>query len=114
VSVHLTKNDPSLIPARPNDGMTRILRFPTPPAAPTTGARWIDRWRGRCREAVGRLLRRLRVPGVIRACELTDAVTGQHVAVNVGTLYVRVTVDGRDYYFDRFTGRFDGTGMGCR
>jgi len=42
--------------------------------------------------------------------EATDKITGQKVAVSIGDLFVRLSVDGRDYYFDRITGRFDGTG----
>jgi hypothetical protein len=53
---------------------------------------------------------RLRAPGAIRDAEIKDALTGQAVSVVVGVLYVRISVDGRDYYFDRVTGRFDGTG----
>jgi hypothetical protein len=45
--------------------------------------------------------------------ETIDGVTGQKVAVSVGDLFVRLSIDGRDYYFDRLTGRFDGTGLGC-
>lgn len=49
-------------------------------------------------------------PGAIREVDLKDALTGQEVSVTVGATYVRLTVNERDYYFDRLTGRFDGTG----
>ncbi|MGH6735018.1 MAG: hypothetical protein ACRECX_02910 [Methyloceanibacter sp.] len=42
--------------------------------------------------------------------EIHDQTTGQHIAISVGTLSVCLTVNGRDFYFDRFTGRFTGTG----
>lgn len=54
------------------------------------------------------------LPGMIRPAEINDHVTGQHVVVSVNRTYVVIRVDGRDYYFDRLSGRFDGTGMGCR
>ena len=41
---------------------------------------------------------------------INDPATGQQIAVTVGDLLVRLTVNGRDFYFDRLTGRFDGTG----
>ena len=42
--------------------------------------------------------------------EVKDSLTGQEVAVSVEVLFVRLTVDGRDYYFDRLTGKYNGTG----
>jgi hypothetical protein len=74
------------------------------------GATAFDIARSRVRAGVGRLLNKLGVPAAIKPMEVTDAITKQHVAVAVDDLFVRVSVDGRDYYFDRLTGRFDGTG----
>jgi hypothetical protein len=65
---------------------------------------------GRARERLGALLNRIGVPGAIQPVEVRDKLTGQQVSVSVGELFVRVSVDGRDYYFDRLSGRFDGTG----
>jgi hypothetical protein len=61
---------------------------------------------------VGNLLIRLRAPGAIRQTEFRDRVGGDHLAVSIGPLFVRVSVNGRNYFFDRFTGKFDGTGTG--
>jgi hypothetical protein len=74
------------------------------------GATVIDIARSRMRAGVGRLLNKLRVPAAIQPIEIIDEITKQHVAVVVDDLFVRVSVNGRDYYFDRVTGRFDGTG----
>lgn len=60
----------------------------------------------------GKALVRLRRPGKVAPFEMRDPLTGQHVSVRVGPLFVVFSVNGRDYYFDRFTGRFDGTGSG--
>jgi hypothetical protein len=90
----------------------RIVRFPTErtghPAR--SGATAIDITKGRLREWLGRLANRLGAPGAIQPTEIRDQVTGQQVTVAVGALSVRLTVDGRDYYFDRLSGRFNGTG----
>ena len=67
-------------------------------------------WRGRMREIAGRALGRLGVPGAIADAEIRDDLTGQQINIAVQAHYVRLTVNGRDYYFDRITGRFDGTG----
>jgi hypothetical protein len=74
------------------------------------GATAIDIARSRMRAGVGRLLNKLRMPAAIQPIEITDEITKQHVAVTVDGLFVRISIDGRDYYFDRLTGRFDGTG----
>ena len=74
------------------------------------GATTIDIARSRMKAGVGRLLNKLRVPAPIQPIEINDEVTKQRVVVAVDDLFVRISVDGRDYYFDRLTGRFDGTG----
>jgi len=70
--------------------------------------------RGRVKEMVGRVLRFASVPGAIRESRIEDSLTGQEIEIRVGLLFTRISVNGRDYYFNRLTGRFDGTGMGCR
>lgn len=44
---------------------------------------------------------------------LEDELTGRAIEVRVEPLFIVFSVDGRDYYFRRFSGRFDGTGLGC-
>lgn len=92
-----------------------ILKFPRPACPPVDGASRATIWAGRFREAIGRLLRVLRVPGAVADCDIEDAVTGQRVTVCVGASFTRISVDGRDYYFDRITGKLNGTGSAiCR
>lgn len=73
-------------------------------------ARPTNRWGSVCR-LMGRLFHFARLPGAIRSVVVDDEVTGQHVEVRVGSAFTVVSVDGRDYYFRRCSGRFDGTGM---
>jgi hypothetical protein len=89
-----------------------IIRFPAEriARAASGGVSFWQLWKGRIREYAGRVLCGLGAPGVIASTEIKDALTGQEISVAVGALYVRLSVDGRDYYFDRITGRFDGTG----
>lgn len=91
---------------------TNIVSFPSQRASRPLrdGATKLDIVRSRVRAGLGRALNRLGVPAAIKPMEVTDEITKQHVAVAVDDLFVRVSVDGRDYYFDRLTGRFDGTG----
>ena len=87
-----------------------------PPLAGTevrTSAGWFTRLRSTLRLQLGRAMLRGGCPGLIRSIEIRDSVTGQVLAVQVGALFTRLTVDGRDYWFSRFTGKLDGTGSGC-
>jgi hypothetical protein len=65
----------------------------------------------RIRRWFGRALNLVKIPGAIQSVEIDDSVAGHHIAVMVGDLFIRLSVNGRDYYFNRLTGRFDGTGM---
>jgi hypothetical protein len=89
-----------------------VVRFPSERVSHVArdGATVIDIARSRMRAGVGRLLNKLRVPAAIQPVEFTDEITKQRVAVTLDDVFVRISVDGRDYYFDRVTGRFDGTG----
>ena len=89
-----------------------IVRFPTErvPRTAVGGATHFQIWRGRFRDWIGRVLNRAGAPGAIRDMELSDALTKQQIAVSVGSTYVRLTVNERDYYFDRLTGRLTGSG----
>jgi hypothetical protein len=93
----------------------RLLKFPShsvgSPA--TLGATSCQILYGRIQVALGQMLNRLGVPGVIREATIQDELTGQHIQIQAGVLFTRVSVNGRDYYFHRLTGKFDGTGMGC-
>jgi hypothetical protein len=91
----------------------QVLRFPTEHTAHPArgGAGGIgDSLRLRARQFLGRVANWLHLPAPIQSTEIYDRSTGQHIAVTVGDLLVRLTVDGRDFYFHRITGRFDGTG----
>lgn len=94
----------------------KILRFPTDRTSHPAreGATALDVIKSRLRETIGRVANRLGLPGAIRPIEIHDATTGYQIRVSVGTSMVRLTVNGRDFYFDRLTGRLDGTGsMAC-
>jgi len=94
-----------------------IINFPQSKqigAPAISGATTLDILSGRIREGLGRVLNFLRVPGRIKNLAVKDELTGQEIEIKVGVLFTRLTVNGRDYFFNRLTGKFDGTGMGCR
>lgn len=90
-----------------------ILKFPRRPdpgvPAKTGASRWAI-WKGKFREWAGRFLNRTGLPGAIQEATIEDGATGQTVNVRLGSLFTCITVNGRDYYFHRVSGRFDGTG----
>lgn len=47
---------------------------------------------------------------LIEPFEYEDAQTEQKIRVKVSPYYSRLSVDDREYYFERETGKFDGTG----
>lgn len=72
-----------------------------------------SRWetiKTRLREAMGRFLNRRRVAGAVQPINFNDPLTGNHIEVVINPLFTVLSVNGRDYYFKRLTGRFDGTG----
>ena len=98
------------------DLSTDIFPLPvsTAPTVITNPLRlWVRRRRDNLTDILGWLMKRLGVPGAIQPFEIHDELTGQHVKVKVSSRFTVIQVDGRDYYFYRYSGRFDGTGMGC-
>jgi hypothetical protein len=91
----------------------KIIRFPTErvkrrtpvPAKPPSEAH-----RRRLHDWLCHKQFRAHLLGAIQDIELDDGLTGQRLSVWVGEYFVRVCVDGQDYYFDRITGHFDGIG----
>jgi len=92
------------------------MRVMTSPAcgvpARTRATRW-QIWRGRMRERAGALLSWLGFPGALTETVIDDPLTGRHIEIRVGALFTRISIDGRDYYFDRVSGEAAGTGSGC-
>jgi hypothetical protein len=89
-----------------------VIRFPAErrQCPGRGGATGLQIAKGRLKQWSGRILNRASMPGAIQPVEFEDRLAGQRFSVSVGELFVCVTVNDRDYYFDRITGRFDGTG----
>lgn len=90
--------------------MIRLL--PPVPLEPSTSTpTWRTCLRDRATEWLFRALDRLGAPGAIRDLDFHDEVNGCTVAIRVGLYFTIITLDGRDYYFNRLSGRLDGTGQ---
>ena len=95
--------------------MASVLQFPKNLVGRPTieGATRREIYGVRLKLCFHRLLNRLGVPGAVKDITINDELTGQVIEVRVGVLFVCLSVNGRDYYFRRLTGKFDGTGYGC-
>lgn len=64
------------------------------------------------REIIGGILNWLGMPGFLRETVYRSSKTADvEVRVKTSRLYTIVSVNGVDVYFDRLTGRIDGTGV---
>jgi hypothetical protein len=91
--------------------MNAILRFPSHDHCSVENASRLDTLKGRIRQFIGKILSR--VPGLLASTTINDPLSGQRLEIKVGTIYTRISVNGRDYYFSRLSGKFNETGSGC-
>ncbi|MGC2171168.1 MAG: hypothetical protein WA555_16685 [Candidatus Sulfotelmatobacter sp.] len=61
------------------------------------------------REAIGRVLEAFHAPAKIREFEYVDQGTNETIYLSTGARYSVLHVGDKRYFFDRLTGRFDGT-----
>lgn len=61
-------------------------------------------------EKIGWLMESLHVPAKIREFEYVDQASNEAVYLSTGTRYSVLHVGSKRFFFDRLTGRFDGTG----
>ncbi len=64
----------------------------------------------RIRLFVSWLMGMVGLPGFVRECEYESGIFDAKIRVQVDGIYTIITVNGLDIYFDRFTGKIDGTG----
>ncbi len=57
-----------------------------------------------------RLLQLFRAPGFIRPFIHESVQTGEVVSLRTSPRYTILSIPGREFYFDRVTGKLDGTG----
>lgn len=80
--------------------------------APKGGATWqVIVWE-RIKQRAGYLFNSLGVPGFVKPTKVYDRLTNTHIEVRLGGSFTVVSVGGKDYYFRRFTGEYEGSGMG--
>jgi len=65
--------------------------------------------------AIGHILNRIGTPGLVRETTINDELTGASLSIRVSKYFTVISVDGKDFYFKRLSGKYDGSGMcqGC-
>lgn len=63
-----------------------------------------------CRQKAGWVLEAIHSPAKIKEFEYIDPITNETVYLSTGERYAVLHVGDRRFFFDRLTGRFDGTG----
>jgi len=93
--------------------MSMIAQFPSRDRCSVENASRLDILKSRIRQCVGKILGHMQLPGMIASTTINDSFSGQRLEIKVGVICTRISINGRDYYFSRFSGKFDGTGSGC-
>ena len=93
--------------------MSTIVPFPRQAHCSVENASRLDILKSRVRQYLGMILGRVQVPGVIASTTIYDSFSGQKLEIKVGVICTRISVNGRDFYFSRLSGKFEGTGSGC-
>lgn len=77
-----------------------------------SNATWLDVLYLWAKWTLGRILVLFQIPGLIKPIEQYDQLTGTYIKVQLVEFYVIVSINGNDFYFNRFTGKYSGSGKG--
>ena len=88
-----------------------ILKFPDVPHEAEDGASWWQIWRTLIYMRLVSLLNRFGLPGAIADTEIDDEGTGLKIAIKTSAFGTTICINGRDFVFSRFRGRFCGSGQ---
>lgn len=62
------------------------------------------------KELIGKVLHFFKAPGFIQPFRYYDGQAGKVISVRTSPRYTILTVGGQEFFFNRESGRFDGTG----
>ena len=75
------------------------------------GATLIEIYIERFKQLLGKILNYFQIPGFVRPTKIYDNLTKARLEVKLSGFFTIISVDGKDYYFRRLSGKFDGSGM---
>jgi len=90
-----------------NQSLNNVFQFPR---SVEGGANRFQLLRADLRDWVCKVIHKLRMPGAIRECDIDDPVTGHRIRVRIDRSCTELWIDGREYRFDRLSGKLRGTG----
>ncbi len=90
--------------------MVPMKSYPETTANAAGRTRIRERVQDWCRQKIGRVLEALHAPAKIKEFECVDPITNECVYLSTGPRYSVLHVGSKRFFFDRLTGRFDGTG----
>jgi hypothetical protein len=92
----------------------KILEFRKPSnpvdANPSKVRNMLWNWSFKAKSLLGGFLNKIGFPALLREVEIEDQVLGEIVRIRIGRSCSVLSIDNRDFYFDRLTGKFTGTG----
>lgn len=63
------------------------------------------------KEIFGHLFNFFDIPGFVRKMKIYDDLTDTYIEVRLNVFFAVISVNGKDYYFKRLIGKYDGSGM---
>ena len=78
----------------------------------TFGATKLQIILGRLKYKTGLALNFIGVSGFVKPTKIYDRLTNTNLEVVLGGYFTIIKVNGKDFYFSRFSGEYDGSGMG--
>ena len=60
---------------------------------------------------LGRIMMRFKIPDFIKPMEIYDRLTNSYLKVKTVKYYTIIYINGKDLYFQRLAGKYDGSGM---
>lgn len=67
-------------------------------------------FKDRIKLLIGGILKKFKLPAFIQDAEINDSLSGYKIKIRTAKLSSIITINGRDFHFDRITGKFSGTG----
>ncbi len=78
-----------------------------------SGATVVEIYWERLKRTLGNILNYFHIPGFVKPFKTVDKLTAIHIEVRLSGFFTVISINGRDYYFRRLSGKFDGSGFGC-
>jgi len=76
-----------------------------------TGANLLQIYIERLKQWFGYVLNFLHIPGFVKHIKVYDRLTNTNIEIRLDGFFTVVSINGKDFYFHRLSGEFDGSGI---